>query len=99
MRLGLRWTEQAVDQLSAMVEYISLSSPVYAEQVLERIVLRLRQAQQFPESGRRVPESGHADARELFEPPYRIVYRVRSDTVEVLTIVHGRQDLPSQTPS
>ena len=99
MKRGLRWTEQAVNQLSAVVDYISLSSPVYTEQVLERVVLRLRQAQQFPESGRRVPESGHADARELFEPPYRLVYRVRSDTVEVLAIVHGRQYLPSQPPS
>lgn len=98
MSLRLRWTEQAVDQLSAIAEYISLSSPVYAEQVLERIVLRLRQIQRFPESGRRVPESGHADARELVEPPYRIVYRIRYDTVEVLAIAHGRQDLPSQTP-
>ena len=99
MSLGLRWTEQAVNQLSAIAEHISLSSPVYAEQVLERVVLRLRQAQQFPESGRRVPESGHANARELFEHPYRIVYRVRSEAVEVLAIVHGRQDLPSQAPS
>ena len=99
MKRGLRWTEQSVNQLSAVVDYISLSSPVYTEQVLERVVLRLRQAQQFPESGRRVPESGHADARELFEPPYRLVYRVRSDTVEVLAIVHGRQYLPSQPPS
>ena len=99
MRLGLRWTEQAVNQLSAIAEYISSSSPVYAEHVLERVVLRLRQAQQFPDSGRRVPESGHADARELFEAPYRIVYRVRSQSVEVLAIVHGRQDLPPQTPS
>ena len=77
MKLGLRWTEQAVNQLSAMVEYISLSSPVYAEQVLERVVLRLRQAQQFPESGRRVPESGHADARELFEQIGRASCRER----------------------
>ena len=97
MSRTLRWTEQAVNQLSAIAEYISLSSPVYAEQVLERLVFRLRQAQDFPESGRRVPESGHSDARELIEPPYRIVYRVRHEAVEVLAIVHGRQDLPSQT--
>ncbi|MBA3671727.1 MAG: type II toxin-antitoxin system RelE/ParE family toxin [Gemmatimonadaceae bacterium] len=62
-------------------------------------MLRLRQAQQFPESGRRVPESGHADVRELFETPYRLVYRVRLEAVEVLAIVHGRQALPSWTPS
>lgn len=37
----LRWTEPAVGQLGAIAEYISLSSPIYAEQVVERVVLRL----------------------------------------------------------
>jgi hypothetical protein len=31
----LRWTEHAVSQLAAIAEYISLDSPVYAEQVVE----------------------------------------------------------------
>jgi len=96
--LELRWTEQATNQLGAIAEYISLASPVYAEQVVERIVSRLRQAQQFPESGRRVPEAGNADTRELVERPYRIIYRVRTAAIEVVTILHGRQDLQSNLP-
>ena len=56
MKLALRWTEQATNQLAALAEYISLASPVYADQMVERIVARLRQAQDFPESGRHVPE-------------------------------------------
>ena len=98
MTLELRWTEQATNQLGAIAEYISLASPVYAEQVVERIVSRLRQAQQFPESGRRVPEAGNADPRELVERPYRIIYRVRAAAIEVVTILHGRQDLQSNLP-
>jgi toxin ParE1/3/4 len=93
--LALRWTEQATNQLGAIAEYISLASPVYADQVVERIVSRLRQAQEFPESGRQVPEAGGMDARELVERPYRIIYRVRASVIEVVTILHGRQDLPS----
>lgn len=56
MSLELRWTEHAVNRLGAIAEYISLASPIYAEQVVERIVVRLRQAQELPESGRRVPK-------------------------------------------
>lgn len=88
-----------MNQLSAIAEYISLASPVYAEQVVERIGFRLRQAQMFPESGRRVPEAGNTEMRELLETPYRIIYRVRHETVEILAIVHGRQDLPPHLPS
>ncbi len=93
MSLELRWTEHAVNQLGAIAEYIGLASPVYAEQVVERIVDRLRQAQAFPESGRRVPEALNMDLRELIESPYRVVYRVTSSAILVIAIVHGRQDL------
>ena len=61
MILPLRWTEQAVNRLSAIAEYVSLASPIYAEQVVERIGFRLRQAQMFPESGRQVPEAGNTE--------------------------------------
>jgi toxin ParE1/3/4 len=93
--LALRWTEPAVNQLGGIVEYISVTSPVYAEQTLERIVGRLSQAQAFPDSGRRVPEAPSLDVRELIESPYRLIYRVKGEAIEVVAIVHGRQDLPS----
>jgi plasmid stabilization system protein ParE len=93
VRLELRWTEHAVNQLGAIAEYIGLASPVYAEQVVERIVVRLRQAQDFPASGRRVPEAPNVDLRELIESPYRIIYRATSSAIVVIAIVHGRQDL------
>ena len=98
MTLPLRWTEHAVSQLAAIAEYISIVSPIYAEQTVDRIVLRLRQAQEFPTSGRRVPEAAALDVRELLEFPYRLIYRADGDTIEVLALVHGRQDLPSHLP-
>ncbi len=99
MSVALRWTEQATQQLGAIAEYISLSSPVYAEQLVEHIVARLRQVQQYPESGRRVSEATNMDVRELIESPYRIIYRVRPETIDIIAIVHGRQDLGPHLPS
>ena len=93
MSLELRWTEQAVNQLGTVAEHISLASPIYAEQVVERLVARLRQAQDFPLSGRLVPELSQTDLRELIEAPYRVIYRVRPTAIEVIAILHGRQDL------
>lgn len=90
---ALRWTEHAIAQLAAVAEYVSLSSPVYAEHFVERIAGRLEQAREFPESGRVVPEFGRAELRELIEWPYRLVYRVHADAIEVLSVLHGRQEL------
>ena len=94
----LRWTEHAVKQLAAVAEYISLDSPVYAELVIDRVVRRLAQARRFPESGRTVPEYERDDLRELIEPPYRLIYRIRPQVIEVLSILHGRQRLDELPP-
>ena len=91
-RRPLRWTEHAVLQLAAITEYISLDSPVYAEQVLDRLVSRLEQARTFPQSGRVVPEVARDDVREFIEPPYRLIYRVGAELVEVLSVLHSRRE-------
>ena len=91
--LPLRWTERAVAHLEAIVDYISLTSPVYAEGVVLRIEHRLQLARAQPQLGKRAPEAGALDVRELVVPPYRVFYREREECVEVLAIVHARQDL------
>ncbi len=92
----LRWTERATDQLAVIAEYISITSPVYAEQVVERIAKRFQQAQSFPDSGRAVPEARPGEPlRELIETPYRLVYAVRPEAIEVIAVLHGRQDFPA----
>ncbi|MGH7709724.1 MAG: type II toxin-antitoxin system RelE/ParE family toxin [Gemmatimonadaceae bacterium] len=93
MTLPLRWTEHAVDQLGGIVDYVSLASPVYAELLVDRLVMRLAQATTFPLSGRIVPEFARVDIRELIEPPYRLMYRPLTDCIEVIAIMHSGQSL------
>ena len=97
MTRELRWTERATEQLAVIAEYISLTSPVYAEQVVERIGYRFEQVRAFPESGRTIPEAREGEPlRELIERPYRLVYAVRPNAIEVIAILHGRQDFPGE---
>ena len=49
--------------------------------------------QQLAERGHRVPEV--PDHRQLLIGKYyRLIYRVKGDTVKIARIIHGRQDLP-----
>lgn len=41
-----------------------------------------------------MPEKGRSDIRELLQPTYRIVYRVREEQIDVLTIFEGHRLLP-----
>ena len=45
----------------------------------------------FPEQGRRVPESKRADVREIFFQSHRIVYRIEPKRIVILTVRHTRQ--------
>jgi plasmid stabilization system protein ParE len=45
----------------------------------------------FPEQGRRVPEAKRADVREIFFKGHRIVYRIESKRIVILTVRHTRQ--------
>ena len=93
MSVQLRWTEQAVEQLGAIADYLSQTSPVYAEALVSRVADQLQRLRRFPEIGRVVPEAAASNVREVIEWPYRIIYRIRSDAVEVIAVVHVRRDL------
>jgi len=49
----------------------------------------------FPQSGRKVPEYNDDDIREVFEGAYRIIDKIKSDVVDVLTVIHGTMKLVS----
>ena len=92
--LPLRWTERAVDNLADIAEFISHTSAVYAESVVLRIDQRLALLQRHPQMGKPAPEGADLAVRELVVDSYRVFYRVHADAIELLAIVHGRQNLP-----
>ncbi|MCR4342240.1 MAG: type II toxin-antitoxin system RelE/ParE family toxin [Gemmatimonadaceae bacterium] len=91
---SLRWTERAVAHLEGIVEFIGVTSPVYAESVVLRIEQRLQLACEHPGIGKPAPEAPDESTRELVVMPYRVFYREHAGAIEVLAIVHGRQHLP-----
>jgi plasmid stabilization system protein ParE len=44
-------------------------------------------------SGRIVPEFNMPQIREVMEGPYRIIYHIGADRIEVLTVLHSSQDM------
>jgi len=85
------WTVTALDHIAAIMQYVSQTSHIYAEQVAQRILHRGKQLESFPESGRVVPEVGKPDTREIIEQPYRVIYRVTETRVEIVAVVHARR--------
>jgi len=85
----VRWTPQAADDLDAIAEFISRDSPQFAGLLVADVLQIVDQLADFPQSGRIVPEIGDKSIREVIQGNYRIIYRLRSEAVEVLTVHHG----------
>ena len=93
--MKVRWTDEALRHLDDIHRHIAGDSPFYARRMVDKITRRSRQIGPFPQSGRMVPEYQDIDVREVIEPPYRIVYRVAADRVDVLAVFHGARLLPN----
>jgi toxin ParE1/3/4 len=91
----VRWMPQAVEDLEAIREFIARDSPRYADLVMERLVTAVDILEQFPQAGRIVPEHARGDLRELVRPPYRIVYRLRGDVADILTVFRASRQIPA----
>jgi toxin ParE1/3/4 len=93
--IKLRWTTQAVEDMEAIRKFIANDSDAYADLVVARLLESVERLEHFPRSGRIVPELSDPQLREIIEAPYRIVYRVRDETVEILTVFRASRLLPS----
>ncbi|RKZ80973.1 MAG: type II toxin-antitoxin system RelE/ParE family toxin [Candidatus Parabeggiatoa sp. nov. 1] len=94
--MKVHWTNTAAGHLLSIFEYIAPNSPFYAQKMIDKLTKRSEQIAMFPMSGRMVPEYGNQDIREVIELPYRIIYRIKSEQIDVLAVVHTARLLPPE---
>ncbi len=87
------------DHLEAIHAHITRNSSTYAKRMVDRLTRRSQQIADFPLSGRRVPEYEMDQIREVIEGPYRIIYYIKPDQIDVLAVVHGSQEILHQESS
>jgi len=88
------WSPLAVDRASEIADYIAQDKPSAAEKLIDTVFSKVEQLQSSPEIGRIVPEISDSQFRELIYGNYRIIYRIETKQISILTIRHGRQVLP-----
>jgi len=93
---SLQWTTNAKNDLLDIVAYIKTESPSTAKAIYQKIKEKAHSSNFFPLKGRVVPElqkEGITLYRELIVAPWRIIYKISSDTVYIMAIVDSRQNV------
>ena len=88
------WSPQSLRDIESIRAYIAQDSARVAELVVGRIIKAVERLKAFPESGRKVPERNDPEIREVIESPYRVVYRLRTGRVEIVTVFRASRLLP-----
>jgi len=83
------WTKEALKRLIEIEDYISKDSPERAAMFVDNIVDHAELLSNNPQLGRVVPETANPIIRELIFKKYRIVYRLKKDIIEILTVFEG----------
>lgn len=91
MDYEVAWSPAALEDVEALAEYIARDSEFYARAVVDKILDTTRKLRNFPFAGRIVPELEEETIRERFVYSYRLIYRLESNRITILAIIHGKR--------
>ncbi len=92
--MKLKWTKRALQQLDKAQDYIAKDNPTVAYTIAERIVEAAHLLLTQPKMGRTGRVSG---TREwvVQQTPYLLIYVVNDDTLQILRVIHSKQNWPN----
>ncbi len=83
------WSPRAERRLDEIGDYIAKDNPKRAADFVEKLLGSTRRLKEFPESG---PVASENKAfRQVVLQGYRLIYRIRVEAVEVVTIISPGQ--------
>ena len=88
-------TEQAEADLAALLTSFDEYSPPAADRFVELLDAKCRLLSQFPEIGRRC-DALLPGLRSIVIGRYVVYYRVANDAVQIIRILHAKQDAASK---
>ena len=92
-RLKLKWTRRALQQLTNAQDYISQDNPTAAKQIATRIVDATQLLLTQPMMGRKGRVTGTYEWV-VKQTPYLIVYTTNDNTLQILRVIHSKQNWP-----
>ena len=83
------WAPRAFTDLEHLLDYIARSEPATARRFGQKLLDRIESLAVFPDTGSFVPEDETMTYREVFQGPYRIIFRGSPSEVVIVAIHHG----------
>ncbi len=86
------WAPSALKDIDSIAQYIERDSPDQAALLVVRIIEMVDQLENFPLSGRVIPEINDEHRREIIYGAYRLMYRITPREIWITGVVHGARN-------
>jgi plasmid stabilization system protein ParE len=86
-------TCDALADMDEIISFLADDHPVAAAAILERLERAFERLARFPGLGHTRPDLTTREMRFYAEAPYVIVYRVNSESLVVLRVLHAARDV------
>jgi plasmid stabilization system protein ParE len=91
-KVTLEWTAAAEVHLEEIRARIARDSPVNAERFIARIKKAVQNLKRFPASGEVLRYKEGEQLREIYVRSYRVIFRVRENSVRIIAVIHAARD-------
>ncbi len=91
MDFRVDWSPEAIEDVDSIATYISRDSKSYATAVVNNLLNIARDLKYSPYRGRVVPEIEDELIRERIVYSYRLIYRIKGETITTAAVVHDKR--------
>lgn len=85
------WTEKAISDLNEIEKFIARDNLDIAIKFVDKLIDKAETLLENPKKGRIVPELSIEQIREIIYKKYRIVYLLKENSIEILTVFESHK--------
>lgn len=86
------WAPSALKDIESIARFIERDSIDQSSLFVTRIIEMTDRLDDFPQSGRVIPEINDDHCREIIYGAYRIMYRITKDEIWITGVIHGARN-------
>ena len=80
-----------MEDMRSIKTYIAIDNPKAAVKMIKRIRAAVNHLEEFPYSGRIIPESSNSQLREVIVSNYRVMYQITDSTINIFAVYEGHK--------
>jgi len=87
----IKFLISAMEDMRSIKTFIAKDNPKAAIKMIKRIRAAVKHLEEFPYSGRIIPESSNPQLREVIVSNYRVMYQLTDSTINIFAVYEGHK--------